>query len=189
MSSQEARPEELVIRTGESGDVPIVLGLLDEALRWLVSRGQTGQWGTTPFSIKPRYIEAVERWAAAGYLRIAETAGHTPLGALALGEKPKHVPPADRLELYLLLLVTSRAHQHRGIGAALVNRARSEAFAAGVPLLRVDCWAGSPRLVGWYEEQGFDRLDTFTVKVTLDGKQGEIDWIGQLLQMEIARAD
>jgi hypothetical protein len=66
----------------------------------------------------------------------------------------------------------------------LVDRARAEAAADGVSVLRVDCWAGSPRLVGWYEEHGFERTETFSVKVTLDEGEGDVEWIGQVLQMD-----
>jgi hypothetical protein len=31
------------IRAGNAGDVPTVLALFDEAIEWLVARGQTGQ--------------------------------------------------------------------------------------------------------------------------------------------------
>jgi hypothetical protein len=38
------------IREGTPADAGAVLALFDEAVRWLVARGQTGQWGTEPFS-------------------------------------------------------------------------------------------------------------------------------------------
>ena len=40
--------ENIDIRPGTVEDVPIVLGLLDKAVRWLVARGRPGQWGTEP---------------------------------------------------------------------------------------------------------------------------------------------
>ena len=42
-------------------------------------------------------------------------------------------------------------------------------------LLRVDCWAGAPRLVEWYEQQGFVPVERFSV--------GE--WEGQLFELRI----
>ena len=42
-----------------------------------------------------------------------------------------------------------------------MRHADALAAAAGVPVLRVDCWAGAPTLVGWYERQGFVRAGTF----------------------------
>jgi hypothetical protein len=57
----------------------------------------------------------------------------------------------------------------------LVRRAVEEARAGGIPLLRVDCWAGAPPLVAWYERQGFTRSGTFEVT----------GWKGQVLSMEL----
>jgi GNAT superfamily N-acetyltransferase len=75
----------------------------------------------------------------------------------------------------VILLVTSRRHAGTGIGSALVERAVTEARMAGVELLRVDCWAGAPSLVGWYEAQGFVATEGFAVG----------DWQGQLLELRI----
>ena len=65
-----------------------------------------------------------------------------------------------------------------GIGAELVARAAAEARAAGSEVLRVDCWAGAPTLVAWYERQGFVRSDSFTVEV-----RGP--WHGQVFEMRL----
>ena len=46
---------------------------------------------------------------------------------------------------------------------------------AGVPLLRVDCWAGAPPLVEFYEAQGFVRDGTFDVG----------GWTGQVFSMRL----
>ena len=79
-------------------------------------------------------------------------------------------------ELYVQALVTSRRHAGQDVGGALIRHAVAEARAAGLPLLRVDCWADAPGLVGWYERQGFRRSGTFVVKDS---------WRGQVLSMEL----
>jgi GNAT superfamily N-acetyltransferase len=61
----------------------------------------------------------------------------------------------------------------RGIGARLLEHAVALARDAGVGLLRVDCWAGAPRLVGFYEAHGFVRDGTFDVR----GWQGQVFWM------------
>ncbi len=73
-------------------------------------------------------------------------------------------------ELYIILLLSSRRHAGRGIGAALVNKAIDEAYARAAEVLRVDCWAHAPGLVRWYEKQGFSRSNRFE----LNGWQGQI---------------
>jgi GNAT superfamily N-acetyltransferase len=163
------------IRTGGPGDAQAVLDLFDEAVAWLVARGQTGQWGTEPFSAFERRIEKVREWAGGDGLRIAELSGE-PVGALVLGEHPPWVDPPDRPELYVEALVTSRRFAGRDIGGALIRRAISETRAAGLSLLRVDCWAGAPPLVAWYERQGFTRTGSFVVQ---DG------WHGAVLSLEV----
>jgi GNAT superfamily N-acetyltransferase len=85
------------------------------------------------------------------------------------------VEPIDEPERYVEALVTSRRHPGRGIGAALVAAAADEARESGAAVLRVDCWAGAPPLVAWYERQGFERSGTFDV----DG------WIGQVFAMRL----
>ena len=56
-----------------------------------------------------------------------------------------------------------------------MHRAIKETRTAGLHLLRVDCWAGAPGLVAWYERQGFKRSGTFTVR----------EWHGQVFSMEL----
>ena len=163
------------IRVGDPSDAHAVLDLFDEAVAWLVARGQTGQWGTEPFSALERRIESVREWAGGDGLRIAELDGE-PVGALVLGAHPPWVEPSDRPELYVEALVTSRRHAGRDIGGALIGRAVEETRAAGLSLLRVDCWAGAPPLVAWYERQGFTRSGTFVVQ---DG------WHGAVLSLEV----
>jgi len=141
---------------------------------WLVARGQTGQWGSTPFSAIDSRVAAAAEWAASGGLRIAEERGE-PVGAMVLGARPGHVSPAPAPERYITALVTSRAHAGKHIGAELIRRAIKETRTAGIDLLRVDCWAGAPALVGWYERQGFRRSGTFTVR----------GWHGQVFSMEL----
>jgi GNAT superfamily N-acetyltransferase len=153
------------IRTGSAADAPAVVGLFDEAVAWLVNRGQEGQWGETPWSQRPALVERARVWAQGGGLRIADDeADPTPLGALVLGVHPPHVEPIDEPEVYVEALVTSRAHAGRRIGAQLVAAAADEARASGAAVLRVDCWAGAPTLVGWYEAQGFVRSGMFDVR-------------------------
>jgi L-amino acid N-acyltransferase YncA len=168
-------PAVLEIREGGPADAEAVLALFDEAVARLVARGEPGQWGTHPFSARERRVAQATEWAASGGLRIAEGADGEALGALVLGARPPWVAPADRPERYIEALVSSRAHAGGHIGGELIRRAVAETRAAGVPLLRVDCWAGAPALVAWYEAQGFRRSGTFE----LDG------WHGQVLSLAL----
>jgi len=163
------------IRFGVPADVDAVLALMDEAVAWMVARGQTGQWGTEPISGRRSFVEQLEAWQHAGGLRIAETDDSEPVGALVVGQAQPYVAAVDEPELYVILLVTSRRHMGEGIGTELVRQALDEARAADLGLVRVDCWAGAPRLVRWYEQQGFVPVERFRV--------GE--WEGQLFELRI----
>jgi GNAT superfamily N-acetyltransferase len=161
------------IRPGEPEDAGIVLHLFDEAVAWLVARGQTGQWGTEPFSRVPARVERTEQWAASGGLYVAED--DEPLGIIVVGSHPDHVEPPPRPERYVEALVTSRAHKGEDVGGALIRHAIEQTRRAGLDLLRVDCWAGAPGLVAFYEAQGFVKTSTFTVR----------DWHGQVFAMDL----
>lgn len=166
---------ELTFRAGGRADRTAILGLWDGAVAWLVARGQTGQWGREPASRRSSAVAGLEVWLAAADVTIAERDG-VPAGVSVLTSvKPSHVAPAERPETYLMFLLSSREHAGQGIGAALVRLAVEQARANGSELLRVDCWAGAPRLVAWYEAQGFVRSGTFDV----DG------WPGQVFEMEL----
>jgi GNAT superfamily N-acetyltransferase len=167
---------ELSFRIGAPEDAEWLIGLFDEAVAWLVARGQPGQWGSEPFSAREPARRQVAEVCGDGTLRVASLDGED-VAALAVGEHPPDVVAIDRPELYINLLLVSRAHAHRGIGDGLVDRARAEARERGVEVLRVDCWAGAPSLVAWYEARGFARSSRFTVKG---------DWTGQVFELETA---
>ncbi|WP_130799278.1 GNAT family N-acetyltransferase [Streptomyces otsuchiensis] len=166
------------IRRGGPGDIPAVLAMLDSAVAWLGEQGRTGQWGTEPWSERPSAVEKVTARLTVGETWIAEPDDDgTPAGALTLSSQPQpYVDPVDEPEIYVQLLVTHRAFAGRGVGAALLEHAVSEARRRGVELLRVDCYAGDDgRLVRYYRGQGFEPAHTFTV--------GE--WPGQLLTRRV----
>jgi GNAT superfamily N-acetyltransferase len=165
---------ELALRRGRPDDFGTLVALFDEAVAWMVARGQPGQWGDRPFSERPEALERVRQFAASPGLWIAERDG-APAGAVIVGVHPPHVEPVAAPELYIELLMSSRAHAGNGIGARLVRLAREIAVERGVDLLRVDCWAGAPSLVAWYERQGFRRSGTFDVR----------GWIGQVFEMPL----
>jgi GNAT superfamily N-acetyltransferase len=163
------------VRRGTRADVDVVLGLLDGATEWLVARGRTDQWGTEAHSTNPRRVAQITGFADDGGLWIAESGGRV-VGALAVGDALPYVPPATEPELYVRLLVTDRAFRGAGIGASLLDHARSLARGLGVDLLRVDCFAGGDgALIRYYEKQGFTRAEAFAVPVN------DSVWPGQIL--------
>ena len=166
----------IVIRPGGPRDVAAVVALWDRAISWLVARDQLGQWGGEPVSARPQTVSRVQEWARGPGLRIASLDGAA-VGASVISDScPPYVAAVQVPETYLTFLVSDRDHAGEGIGSELVARAAREARAAGSELLRVDCWAGAPGLVAWYERQGFSRTTTFEVNG---------DWRGQVFEMPL----
>ncbi|NUT36734.1 MAG: GNAT family N-acetyltransferase [Hamadaea sp.] len=148
---------------------------MDRATQWLVSIGRTDQWGDEPHSTNPKRVAQFEGFARGGGLWIAE-AGGAVVGVLSVGDALPYVPPAEEPELYVQLLIADRSSPVRGVGAALLEHARTLAVARGVRLLRLDCFAGGDgALVRYYEKQGFTRTQTFSVALP------DREWPGQIL--------
>ncbi|MGD3109928.1 GNAT family N-acetyltransferase [Streptomyces sp. YGL11-2] len=166
------------IRPGSLADAPAILDMLDAAVVWMNARGNTEQWGTTPYSQKPGGPARVERYTTENSPYIAELDG-TPVGALVLDSGPSPqmpIAPAAEPERYVRLLISDRRYAGRGIGAALLAHAAEETRRAGVDLLRVDCWAGGGgELVAFYERNGFTRTDPFLSQT----------WPGQVLARRV----
>lgn len=166
------------IRRGGPADAPAVLDMLDSAVVWMNERGNTEQWGTTPFSEKPERAAQVDRYLTEYLPYIAEVDG-TPAAALVLDSGPDpRVPIAsvEEPERYVRLLVSNRRFAGQKLGSALLAHAVEETRRAGVCLLRVDCWAGGGgELVAYYERHGFTPTETFLVG----------SWPGQVLAQRV----
>ncbi|MER7173821.1 GNAT family N-acetyltransferase [Streptomyces mesophilus] len=166
------------IRSGSLADAPAVLDMLDAAVVWMNDRGNTEQWGTTPYSQTSGGVARVERYTTENAAYIAELGG-TPAGALVLDSGPSPlmpIAPAEEPERYIRLLVSDRRHAGLGIGAALLAHAAEETRRAGVELLRVDCWAGGGgELVAYYERNGFTPAGRFLSR----------GWPGQVLARRV----
>jgi len=93
------------------------------------------------------------------------------VGVVAVGASPPYVPGNPVPELYVTLLMSARHLHGNAIGARLLHLATDIARERRAQMMRVDCWADSPRLVRFYERQGFAR----------DGLFDRRGWRGQIL--------
>ncbi|CRL20337.1 Acyl-CoA N-acyltransferase [Penicillium camemberti] len=176
---------EIAIVRATADDVPVVLNILDATVKWLVSRGETTQWGTTPFPEVSRRTKQLEEYATTGLgiwlaIKVADDtpigqnqhskgmnggASRTIIGALAIRERVSHIPPVSEPELYVQLVVTDRQWAGKGVGKRLLEHARDLANEVGVALLRVDCYAGGDGIsVQYYESHGFKRSGSFRLE-------------------------
>jgi GNAT superfamily N-acetyltransferase len=165
------------IRAGDESDLSAIITIIDEAIVWMVSQGNTRQWGTEPWGSQPRRVDNIRDLISTGELWMAELDGE-PAGAMIVSDQPMtYIKPVDEPELYVKLLATSRRHAGNKIGEQLLAKAKSEAIAKGVSLMRVDCYAGhTGELVKYYERNGFVRAETFTAIP---------NWPGQVLTQRL----
>jgi GNAT superfamily N-acetyltransferase len=162
------------LRRATPDDLHTVLGLFDDAVRWLVTQGRTGQWGTEPFSANAQSTEKM-RQRLAGEAWLAETDGRV-AAFMSLGDALPYVPPTDVPELYVTGLVSARFPAARGAGRALLEHAKARAAEDGVERIRVDCYGGDDRaLVAFYVSAGFTPTDAVRVD----------DWPGQVLELRL----
>ncbi|KQW06598.1 acetyltransferase [Leifsonia sp. Root4] len=169
-----------ILRRSVPADAPAVLRLFDEAIAWFVRIGNTGQWGTEPFTGQTLWEERVAEWCTGSESWVATQPELGVCGLLVLGDAGGYVPAATEPELYVRSLIGSRDPRAKGTGRRLLALADERAADAGVGLLRVDCYAGgSGELIGFYESCGYTRTDTFTVE------KDPQDWPGQVLARRI----
>jgi GNAT superfamily N-acetyltransferase len=172
---------EITIREGRPDDIPVILGMLDSSVEWLVAQGRTGQWGSAPLSENPKVAESIAGYMAGGTAYLAEVDG-VPAATLTLDGAPgaylAHLPSPGEPERYIHWLASDRRFKGHGLGGVLIEHAAEETRRAGISLLRVDCYAGDDgKLVRYYESNGFVRTHAFTV--------GENKWPGQLLARRV----
>ncbi|MFF8727990.1 GNAT family N-acetyltransferase [Streptomyces sp. NPDC015171] len=171
----------ITLREGGPDDLPVLLGMLDSSVEWLVAQGRTAQWGTRPLSRSEGTVAAVTRAMAEGTTYLAEVDG-APAATLTLTDGPgaylSHLPAPGEPERYIHWLASDRRFKGLGAGSALLAHAAEETRRAGVGLLRVDCYAGGDRrLVAYYEANGFTPTHTYT--------HGPDDWPGQVLARRV----
>jgi ribosomal protein S18 acetylase RimI-like enzyme len=142
----------ITIERATAADADAVLAILQDAARWLLSRG-IEQWRPEHFQREP-----LLRHIARGEVFVARRA-RVPVGTLSLswddlavwGEQP---PIAG----YVHGLAISRSEGGHGLGRALLDWASRRTAAAGKPLLRLDCMTDNPALRVYYERPGFTYL-------------------------------
>jgi hypothetical protein len=126
--------------------------ILDEAAAWLVGRG-IHQW-PSPY---PR--AGTERALADGTLWVG-VRGDRPVATMRLVRSDPQVWGDDTLSaLYVHTLAVGRGPTARGSGPGMLQWAARVAAGAACSALRLDCWAGNPRLRRYYAEAGFRHVD------------------------------
>jgi GNAT superfamily N-acetyltransferase len=171
--------EILSITQASENDLPAILALFDESVRWLVERGIVGQWGTKPFSDQPKTREEFMGWISRGEMFVAKSNGVL-VGTVALAEAPPgyiahYWEPFPETALYLEALTTKWSLAGRGIGREILRWVDEYALQQGKTAIWLDCWADSDALVSYYRSEGYEPRGQFGVK----------EWHGQLFEKQL----
>jgi GNAT superfamily N-acetyltransferase len=132
------------------GDLDRVLEILEEASRWLASKGLETQWRSSP-AFRQTIKDNIER----GEVYVAKDPKKT-LGTITLqwsdrkfwGELSQDVG-------YIHKLAITRSHAGQHLGLRMLQWAEGKARAEGKRCLRLDCLAGNRIIREYYERAGF----------------------------------
>ncbi|MGW6358717.1 GNAT family N-acetyltransferase [Streptomyces sp. NPDC055092] len=139
---------QLTFRRADEDDPGTLVGLYDEAARWMAERG-IDQWKSgekTEDHFRLRMKEG-EVWLAHD--------GPAACGAYELwwdDEPAWGARPPDAGYVHRLMV---RRGAPAGTGRALLSHAEERVAAAGRPLCRLDCVSTNPRLRAYYESAGY----------------------------------
>jgi GNAT superfamily N-acetyltransferase len=167
------------VSRAEQSDVPGVLAVFDDAVRWLTQKGLSGQWGTTPFSAIPNMRRQFEGWIDDGTLYVARL-NEKIAGTIVVSEEvPKYA--AGMWEsfpdgaLYIEAFAAKRSPEGRGLGGGMLRWAEDYAREKGKSVLWLDCWADNPELCHYYERAGYEPRGLLVVN----------DWRARLFEKQI----
>ena len=150
----------LHVRPAVSGDMPAILGFIDEASRWLPMKN-TDQW-SRPWPDRERRDHRIRRGLEAGRTWLVEADG---TAAATVSCRPDANPElwtaAERQipAVYVSRLIVARSHAGQDIGRELLDWAGCWAAAQyQAQLIRIDVWTTNAALQNYYEKRGFCRV-------------------------------
>src|SRR5712691_4367130 len=134
----------------QQGDLDRVLEILEEASRWLSSKGLETQWRPGP-AFRQTIKDNVERGDVYVVKDVEGTVGTI---TLQWGDKKfwGDLPPDSG---YVHKLAIKRSHGGKRLGLRLLQWAEAKARAEGKKYLRPDCLASNKTIREYYEKAGF----------------------------------
>ncbi|MEU6685060.1 GNAT family N-acetyltransferase [Streptomyces sp. NPDC046832] len=138
------------VRPAAESDLAALVRLRDDAARWMLSRGITGQW--RPGELDEDHFRRI---MTRGEVWLAE-AGGRPVGAWELWWEDEDAwgaqPPVAG---YVHRLMVDRAAAAPGTGRLLLSAAERRVAEAGRTRVRLDCLAGNAQLNAYYVDAGY----------------------------------
>ena len=142
--------DDLCFRLAGAADLGTLVRLRDEAARWMIAGGMTGQW--QPGQLDEDHFRRVTK---EGEVWIAEAEGRV-AGAWELWWDDEDAwGPQPPVAGYVHRLMVDRAIAGPGVGRLLLRAAEERVAEAGRAYVRLDCLAGNARLNAYYLEAGY----------------------------------
>ncbi len=134
----------------QQGDLDRVLEILEEASRWLSSKGLETQWRPSP-----AFRETVKNNIERGHVYVVKDVEES-VGTITLQWSDKEfwgdLPPDSG---YIHKLAIKRSHGGKRLGLRMLQWAEVKARVEGKRYLRLDCLAGNKTIRDYYEKAGF----------------------------------
>ncbi|RST17434.1 N-acetyltransferase [Streptomyces sp. WAC05374] len=141
---------DLRFRLADDADLAAVVRLRDDAARWMLAQGVTGQW-------RPGELggDHFRRIMTSGEVWLAEAADRV-VGAWELWWQDEDAwGPQPPTAGYVHRLMVDRTRVPSGTGRQLLRVAERRVAEAGRPLVRLDCLAANARLRSYYLDAGY----------------------------------
>ena len=145
----DSRSDVRIIRA-QQDDLDRVLEVLEEASRWLTSKGLETQWLPSP-AFRQSIRDNIDR----GEVYVVKDVKKT-IGTITLQWSDKKfwgdLPPDAG---YIHKLAITRSYAGQRLGLRLLNWAEDKVRAEGKSFLRLDCLANNKTIREYYEKAGF----------------------------------
>ena len=141
---------DLRIIRAQQGDLDSVLEILEEASRWLSSKGLETRWRPSP-----TFRETIKNNIEPGHVYVVKDVEGT-VGTITLQWSDNKfwgdLPPDSG---YVHKLAIKRSHGGKRLGLRMLQWAEAKARAEGKRYLRLDCPASNKTIRDYYEKAGF----------------------------------
>ncbi|WEO99756.1 GNAT family N-acetyltransferase [Streptomyces sp. FXJ1.172] len=141
---------DLRFRSATEADLAALVRLRDDAARWMLTRGVTGQW--RPGELDEDHFRRV---MAHGEVWLAEAGGRV-AGAWELWWADEAAwGPQPPVAGYVHRLMVDRGVAEPGTGRLLLRAAEHRVAAVGRTCVRLDCLAANAQLNAYYQNAGY----------------------------------
>lgn len=141
---------DLCLRLADDTDLATLVRMRDDAARWMLARGITGQW--QPGQLNEDHFRDI---MARGEVWLAETRDRV-AGAWELWWEDEDAwGPQPPVAGYVHRLMVDHGTAEPGTGSLLLRAAERRVAATGRTLVRLDCLSGNTRLNAYYLDAGY----------------------------------